>query len=48
MAGNPEREVLACGWIRMMRVRCGRLTPEESVATCERMGTLRNEKIMKA
>ena len=48
MAGKPEREVLACELVRMLLVRYGRLTPEESVATCERMRTLRNEKIMKA
>lgn len=43
MAGKPEREVLACELVRMLLVRCGRLKPEESVATCERMRTLRTK-----
>ena len=37
---KPEREALACGWIRMLRVRCGRLVPEECVMADERLRVL--------
>lgn len=48
MAGNPEREVLTCGWIRMMRVRCGRLTPGRKRGDLRKNENTSNEKIMKA
>ena len=40
MAGKPEREVLACELVRMLLVRYGRLTPEESVMASERLRML--------
>ncbi len=40
VAGNPEREVLACELVRMLLVRYGRLTPEESVMASERLRML--------
>ena len=48
MAGKPEREVLACELVRMLLVRYGRLTPEESVMARERLRMLRKKKVREA